>query len=123
MPMQRHLYPQNWEQIAYQVKQEAEWRCEECGRECRRSGEPVTDFVERIQTARVSECPVVAEFLEKPTRFVLTVAHLDHRPENCDLTNLKALCARCHCRYDLSQMARKKALKLEREGQLNLFGA
>lgn len=123
MPMQRHLYPQNWEAIAYQVKQEAEWRCEECGRECRRSGEPVTDFVERIQTARVSECPVVAEFLEKPTRFVLTVAHLDHRPENCNRSNLKALCAPCHCRYDLSQMARKKALKLEREGQLNLFGA
>ena len=131
MPMQRHLYPRNWDAIAYQVKQEAEWRCEECGRECRRSGEPVTDFVERIQTARVSECPAVAEFLEKPTRFVLTVAHLDHRPENCvgeaspeaNRSNLKALCAPCHCRYDLSQMARKKALKLEREGQLNLFGA
>lgn len=123
MPMQRHLYPQNWEQIAYQVKQKAEWKCEECGRECRRSGEPVSEFTERIATGRLSECPVVAEFLEKPTRFVLTVAHLDHRPENCQRSNLRALCVPCHCRYDLSQMARKKALKLEREGQLNLFGA
>jgi hypothetical protein len=77
--------------------------------------------MERIQTNRLSECPVVAEYLEHPTRWVLTVAHLDHRPENCDRSNLKALCAPCHCRYDLSQMARKKMLKLERLGQLSLL--
>jgi len=33
-------------------------------------------------------------------RVVLTVAHLDHRPENCADENLKALCQRCHLRYD-----------------------
>lgn len=31
---------------------------------------------------------------------VLTVAHLDHTPENCDLENLKAGCQRCHLHYD-----------------------
>jgi hypothetical protein len=31
---------------------------------------------------------------------VLTVAHLDHNPENCDPANLKAMCQRCHNRYD-----------------------
>jgi 5-methylcytosine-specific restriction endonuclease McrA len=32
---------------------------------------------------------------------VLTVAHLDHQPENCaDPENMKALCQRCHNRYD-----------------------
>ena len=27
---------------------------------------------------------------------VLTVAHLDHQPEHCDPSNLKAMCQRCH---------------------------
>jgi hypothetical protein len=49
------------------------------------------------------------------------VAHLDHSPKNCDRSNLRALCAPCHCRYDLSQMARKKRLKAERLGQLTLL--
>ena len=31
---------------------------------------------------------------------VLTVAHLDHTPENCADDNLAALCQRCHNRYD-----------------------
>lgn len=31
---------------------------------------------------------------------VLTVAHLDHVPENCADDNLKAMCQRCHNRYD-----------------------
>jgi hypothetical protein len=33
-------------------------------------------------------------------RIVLTVAHLDHTPENCDPSNLRAWCQRCHNRYD-----------------------
>jgi hypothetical protein len=32
---------------------------------------------------------------------VLTVAHLDHTPENCADENLKALCQRCHNTYDM----------------------
>jgi 5-methylcytosine-specific restriction endonuclease McrA len=31
---------------------------------------------------------------------VLTIAHLDHNPENCDRDNLRALCQLCHNRYD-----------------------
>ena len=34
---------------------------------------------------------------------VLTVAHLDHTPENNALTNLKAMCQRCHLRLDSFQ--------------------
>lgn len=30
----------------------------------------------------------------------LTVAHLDHTPENCTETNLKAMCQACHLGYD-----------------------
>jgi hypothetical protein len=60
--------------------------------------------------------------ISKPQRFTLTVAHLAHRPANCHPSNLKALCAPCHCRYDLSQMALKRQLRAERAGQLRLEG-
>lgn len=33
-------------------------------------------------------------------RIVLTIAHLDHTPENCGDENLRAWCQRCHLRYD-----------------------
>ena len=32
---------------------------------------------------------------------VLTVAHLDHQPENVDDDNLRAWCQKCHNTYDL----------------------
>ena len=31
---------------------------------------------------------------------ILTVAHLNHVPEDCRDENLKAMCQRCHLRYD-----------------------
>ncbi|WP_209015751.1 hypothetical protein [Roseibium sp. RKSG952] len=31
---------------------------------------------------------------------ILTVAHLDHTPENCADANLMAMCQRCHLTYD-----------------------
>lgn len=122
MPMDRRLYPSNWDEIATQIKNEANWHCEECRRPCRKFGESWLEFCDRVRTARLSECAVVAEILEKPTRFVLTVAHLDHRPENCDRSNLKALCSVCHLRYDNQFRALKKQLKLERNGQTRLKG-
>jgi hypothetical protein len=57
-----------WNEIAFQVKAEADWRCEIC------------------------EAP------HGPPPRVLTVDHLDFEPENCDRANLMALCQRCHLR-------------------------
>ena len=119
MPMDKSRYPANWEQIALGVKGAANWTCEQCGKVCRKSGEPHSEFIERIQTARLSECPVVAEYTQHPTRWVLTVAHLDHDPENPG-ARLASLCAPCHCRYDLRQLPRRRMLKREREGQMRL---
>ena len=53
-------------------------------------------------------------------RVVLTVAHLDHQPENCADDNLKAMCQRCHLRYDTehhqrSAAATRRALKRTRD--------
>ena len=53
------------------------------------------------------------------SRVVLTVAHLDHTPENCEPANLRAMCQRCHLTYDAKHHAqtsyrtRKAAVRTE----------
>jgi hypothetical protein len=42
------------------------------------------------------------------TKVVLTVAHLDHTPENCHPNNLKAMCQRCHLAYDAQHHAQTR---------------
>ena len=121
--MDRKLYPLNWGAIARAIKAEVDWCCEFCGRPCPQPGESPQDFMKRICTTEdLATCPVVAEFRAHPRRFLLTVAHLNHIPADCRRDNLKALCAPCHCRYDLKQMGRKRWLKRERYGQLRLQG-
>ena len=113
MGMERELYPENWEVLAHAIKQEVNWTCEGCGKVCRRPGEALDAFAERVQIP-------LAELQAHPKRWELGVAHLDHVPGNCERANLRAWCTSCHCRYDLKQMARKQYLKREREGQLRV---
>ena len=42
----------------------------------------------------------------KPIVIVLTVAHLDHQPENCAEDNLRAWCQRHHLAYDAAHHKR-----------------
>jgi len=35
MPMERERYPKNWEEIALNVKRDADWKCQRCGKQCR----------------------------------------------------------------------------------------
>jgi hypothetical protein len=121
MPMDRSLYPDNWDELALAIKTEANWCCTECGRPCRQPGEAISALYERLPDSwKVSLWwETIGDIREpRPGRFKLTVAHLDHVPQNCDRTNLKALCAPCHGTYDLKQMGRKRVLKAERHGQL-----
>jgi hypothetical protein len=54
---------------------------------------------------------------------VLTVAHLDHQPENCADDNLKAMCQRCHLRYDVPHHQRNAAATRRTKKQNHeLFG-
>ena len=77
MPMDRTRYPPDWEEIARAVKQRANWVCEVCGKQCRRPDEPFDTH-----------------------KRTLTVAHINHTPEDCDPDNLIAACAPCHLEYD-----------------------
>jgi len=44
-PMQRDLYPKDWDAIAQQVKSDADWHCEQCGKACIRPGETITPLL------------------------------------------------------------------------------
>ena len=131
MPWTRSLYPKDWETIALDVKERSGWKCEECGKPCRRPGQSWEDVEDKIR-----DTPWADDYWEEyhddetgewgdvshPRRFTLTVSHTDHNPANCDRSNLRALCAPCHCRYDQLPQSRaiKNRLKLERNGQLSL---
>lgn len=81
-PENRALYPADWRAITYRKKEAAGWRCE---------GSPAYPDCRAVhgQPHPVTKSPVV-----------LTTAHLDHDPANCEPENLKAWCQRCHLTYD-----------------------
>jgi len=70
------LYPGDWADIRKTIRVRALGCCEFCGVP-NKTLHPVTGAL-----------------------VVLTVAHLDHHPANCDPDNLRALCQRCHNQYD-----------------------
>lgn len=90
MPMERDRYPDDWPKIAKDVKDEAGWKCEECGKQCRRLGETFDTH-----------------------RRTLTVHHKDHVPEHCSRSNLIALCAPCHLRADAKHHAETRKRKAD----------
>lgn len=90
MPINREnkaRYPDNWPEISRLVRQQAGNRCE---------GSPAYPDC-RAENGRPHP--------ETGSMVVLTTAHLDHMPENCNLDNLKAWCQRCHLTYDAKHHA------------------
>ena len=106
-------YPQNWADISLSIRTEANWTCQACGLVCRRTNEPWAKFCKRMGWH--SSDPT-----RKRGHYVLTVAHLDQDPQNCDRANLKALCSVCHLRYDSRFRGTQKRLIAEYHGQQRL---
>lgn len=103
-PSEQARYPKNWREISTRIKQRAGMRCESV------PGQPACGAIHGARH------PITGAVV------VLTVAHLDHTPENCDDSNLRALCQRCHNRYD--QPHRRKnasATRREKKGNGELF--
>lgn len=98
MPVDWSLYPKDWPEIAHAKKEASGWKCEACGRECRRPGEP---FDTHVRT--------------------LTVHHRDQDPGHNDAANLVALCPHCHfdAHRELQRLAR--IARKEADGQERLF--
>jgi hypothetical protein len=54
---------------------------------------------------------------ETGSKVILTVAHLDHDITNNSFFNLKAMCQRCHLRYDAKHHAETRRLKKARKDE------
>ncbi len=112
-PSEKARYPKDWRLISLEVRERAEGRCE-CVEEC--GLHPWGRCVER-QGRKA--------FFAKG-QIILTVAHLDHVPENCGTPgkrdNLKAMCQRCHLRYDREHHAEtSRETRARKIGQGSLF--
>lgn len=100
-PENKKRYPKDWLAIRAHILRRANrpvlsglWpHCEWCG-------VPNHEWIERTADGWTLSVPDLGG-----TFVVLTVAHLDHTPENCADENLRALCQRCHNRYDAPMRA------------------
>lgn len=89
-PENRARYPKDWKQISHRIRfDRARGKCEWCPAV---HGQPH---------------PVTG------SRVVLTVAHMDHTPENCADENLVALCQKCHNAYDAPTRVANRRARLQ----------
>lgn len=88
-PENKARYPENWKEIRADILKRADSRCEFCG---------IKNYTIR----------------ENGSKVILTIAHLDHTPENCDYENLRALCQKCHNNYDKDHRAETRKQTRER---------
>lgn len=117
-PENRHRYPKDWPQIRERILARAGHRCEHPGCLARQYSigiwhrpdggahqwaeqyEPPATYAEARTIAAEAWWEVQHLGGDKLTIIVLTIAHLDHQPENCDEDNLRALCQRHHLAHD-----------------------
>ncbi len=105
-PENKARYPKDWKQIRGRILERAKNMCEKCG----------VPNHERIERDTMDGWSMTATGRNEGVYIVLTIAHLDHRPENNDPANLRAWCQRCHNRYDAPMRAqgikaRRRALQ------------
>lgn len=115
-------YPADWPVISWVIRWvRALGRCE-CHGEC--GARPGLDTRHLGATGRCGAVNGQAHPRTGST-VVLTVAHLDHTPENVHPANLRAMCQACHLRYDRDHHAetRRTTLAVRRveRGELPLF--
>jgi glyoxylase-like metal-dependent hydrolase (beta-lactamase superfamily II) len=132
-PENKARYPANWKQIRLHILSRAHYRCEHegCGAEHRSVGYWLDGQFVRLnrvlrdagyQPGSLIACADGREL--KVIRIVLTIAHLDHTPENCAEENLRAWCQRHHLAYDAEHHKRTAyATRKAAAGTLDLFDA
>ncbi len=87
-PENKKRYPANWKDIRAKILSRAENKCEWCG---------INNY----------------SIKENGSKVVLTIAHLDHTPENCGDDNLRALCQKCHNSYDAKNRVKNRRKRNE----------
>jgi hypothetical protein len=131
-------YPKDWKAISKRIRGRAGNRCEQCRAENgtrisrgskmgQHSGKYMTDDG-RVFSETTGEFFGMCRGSEWDhgnfVHVVLTVAHLDHTPENCADDNLRAWCQKCHLTYDAAHHARNgAATRRSRKAAGDLFDA
>lgn len=133
MPIDYKKYDPDWKSIRGRILDRACNRCEQCGlhnyavgyrdkkgrfipnsgtfscdasgRGKRSNGKPLSYSEAKAFADQYNESN---EYKNKYIVIVLTIAHLDHDIKNNADNNLKALCQRCHLRYDRDQHKRSR---------------
>lgn len=122
-PMDRALYPENWEQTGAVIRERAQGRCE-CMGECGLHPPIPTRLPDGSTTQIARRCREIhgTDARWARGRVILTVAHLDHDPANNDPENLRALCQRCHNRIDTEDRQKHAAeTRRRKKGNGELF--
>ena len=132
-------YPKDWPAISRAAKDRAGWKCQHAGCNAHQYAVGVWEggtfffeigrgetYSEARQIAadesftRHGDGPAPAD--EKIIVIVLTVAHLNHTPEDCRPENLAAMCQRHHLAYDHDHhRANAWATRRAKSGTLELF--
>lgn len=115
--MRRHLYPKNWEQISRSIRNRSGGQCE-CAGECGLHNG--VDLFDKETRRCVEVNGEKARFARG--KIMLTVAHLNHTPMDCRPENLKAMCQRCHLRYDSAMKAERRKRPWETPAPLSPSG-
>lgn len=125
-PTERDRYPKEWPAVSARIRKLSGGQCE-CEGECGLHQDAVDEWTGEYRAGpwrcreRHGEAAQWARGL-----VVLTVAHLNHQPEDCRDENLKAMCQRCHNRYDQKhrqQNARRTRRAAKRNGGTVLMRA
>jgi 5-methylcytosine-specific restriction endonuclease McrA len=87
-PENKNRYPEDWSEIRARILKRAKDCCEFCG-------------LPNYAWVNSKDRQLTIQDDEDVIRVILTIAHLDHTPENCTDENLKALCQKCHNNYDI----------------------
>jgi 5-methylcytosine-specific restriction endonuclease McrA len=106
-PENKNRYPENWPEIRAKILDRAKNCCENCSL-------PNYAWVNRQNRQ------LTIQDDEDAIRVILTIAHLDHTPENCEDDNLKALCQKCHNKYDVNHRKQtRRNSKLKNQTQID----
>lgn len=133
-PENKHRYPPDWKQIRERILARADNRCEKCKvlnrtRIARGGGDDagtyMTDDAEVFNAEtgeHLGQCRMSDYHVDRMVDIVLTIAHLDHQPENCADDNLRAWCQMHHLRHDQQHHAASRAINRRTAGgQLQLL--
>lgn len=120
MPIRKEMrarYPSDWADVSLRIREREGGRCRFCG--VQNNSLYTRD---QFYGSPDSRGRVILEGLEaeavsldgaKISRIVLTVAHLNHIPEDCRDENLAALCQSCHLEHDREQHRATRAARLD----------